>query len=206
METQVNPVAGTLAAVLEYGQRAGYWRVLPRLENQSPTYATVEDGEGLRFWLSARDGQIRINVDSLGHSAGIRVMPSEVTRHDEPNPSGAGCSISRGPDSIAKSLHARCVADKTHRDIARRVRERYAQHLAQRAELERMTAELFAQGWRMMGGYTELPARECHEVALYGPGTGLQARVNASGSVYVDRLTVRFADLGAVVELAKAAR
>lgn len=191
-----------LETVLQAGATVGYWRVLPneyegmdRCEHMACTrHVETDDG---RFVISQGNGKIVARVSGLSErprDRGVRVGVPVGSSHE------AAASMERAPGAVAKDLYRRCILPGG--DVARKVAADLRKGLAQRADLLRHVEAMQAAGCEAPA-YGGMSDSECYEAKMWCRGSIGSVRVNASGSVYVERVSVSVGDFAKLREIAK---
>jgi hypothetical protein len=191
--------------VLQAGADAGLWRVVPIAaatgndvsDRYRRAWRYVETDAG-RFSISkGRGATVEARVAAAGADHGVQVRPSDLHNPGAVAPT-ATAALAREPLTIARDLYRRvCVAGA---DDARRMRALLAERQATREQLLQHVAALKAQGAEVPS-HMSLSASEYYEARAWVQGLFGTIRVTAAGKVYVERVTVKVADLPALREM-----
>ena len=185
----------TLNAVIDAGIAAGYWAQAFAYPWDHATFRDVMTESGDRFTIWCGDKKIRVTLADLEQKPnGIKAVRTSSIE--------AACSADRPAAEIAKALYSRVISKPEAIEGAAATRALLAERLAYRAALEANMAALAAAGFECLS-HRQLSDSEYFEALMYARGSLGSVRVNATGSVYVDRLTINVKDAAALVAIAK---
>lgn len=195
--------AATLDTICKAGEELKLWTALPIDPQCHFPRRTLENADGLRFhlWLS-NSGKASMCVASLEHTRnGVRVDPSDVRLDYNDTAPDAAASLSRGVSAVAKDLHRRVMNDPVAIGYAERVRAKMAERLKDRANLLTHIEAMRNLGFEFTQ-HRQLSDSETFETTMYLGGQLGSVRVNASGSVYVERgLSLSIENIGTLISI-----
>lgn len=194
-------------ALLFAGESSGYWTTLPDeyagrrdMEHMARHRQVRTDAGMFGISLNERDGRADASVasvSSLSRQQGIRVHPGDCRVHVNPS---ASVSLERPAQAAALDLHRRVMVPGA--DAARWCAAKLAEYVADREALVAARDAAQAAGVKFRDDDLEPWRGEHYEVKGWHTALG-SLRITCRGDVYVERLTVGVADLGALAAMVK---
>lgn len=196
--------------LLSAGESSGYWTTLPDefanrdgMEHMARHRQVRTDAGVFGFSISlngnGRDGRVDASVasvSSLPRHQGIRVHPGDCRVHANPS---ASASLERPPQVVALDLYRRVLLPGA--EAARWCAAKLAEYEADRkALLAHVEAVSLIPGAAVRADDLEPWRGEHYEVKAWHSTLG-SLRVTCRGAVYVERLTVNVANLGALAAM-----
>lgn len=192
-------------ALLSAGESSGYWTTLPDeyagrdgMEYMARHRQVRTDAGVFSLTLNGRDGRVEASVasvSSLPRQQGIRVHPSECRTHVEPS---ASVSLERPARAAALDLYRRVMVPGA--DAARWCAAKLAEYQADRVALLAHVEAVKAAGATIREDDLNEWHGEHYECKAWHTTLGV-LRVTCRGAVYVERLNVGVADLGALAAM-----
>lgn len=212
MQAQTTEALGTILAA---GEMEGHWTIDPLnidaslMNGGRVRYVATKDGA--RFEFIASPGAILCELASIGTWGQPDYITPRQAINNAPQPqrdwivptARQTVKPESSPITLMRSFVRRMTTNPAALEIARLMTARQRQVRSQREMLLSMICELEGQGFRISNG--EL-SREAYEVTMYGPAPVGTVRVNASGNLYVERITVHYTLLGKLEALLNESR